>query len=122
MSDKITRIFDFPYYQLKNTPLQKSYNFKKDGKWQSISTKNFIKEVNNGQEGESLESVKMSGSKLKELLASNDKKVSKAMEDNRESIKINETQLALEELGFTEFKDIDFEGKNENGQYEFSYE
>ena len=46
MSDKITRIFDFPYYQLDNAPLQKSYNFKKDGKWQSISTETFIKEVN----------------------------------------------------------------------------
>jgi hypothetical protein len=51
----------------------------------------------------------MSGAKLKELLAANDKKVASAMEDNRESIKIDETKLALEKLGFTEFKDIDFE-------------
>lgn len=46
MTDTITRIFDFPYYQLENSPLHNCYNFKKDGKWQSISTQEFVKEVN----------------------------------------------------------------------------
>lgn len=46
MPDTITRIFDFPYYQLKNSPLQNCYNFKKNNSWESVSTQDFITKVN----------------------------------------------------------------------------
>lgn len=37
-----TRLFDIPYFQLKNSPLDKSIGGKKDGKWQYYSTQEFI--------------------------------------------------------------------------------
>lgn len=46
MSNKITRVFDFAYHQLENLPQEKCYNYKKDGKWHSISTKEFITDIN----------------------------------------------------------------------------
>ncbi len=46
MSNQIIRLFDFPYYQLKNKPLQKCFNYKKDNLWHSISTKKYIKLAN----------------------------------------------------------------------------
>lgn len=46
MTDKITRIFDFPYHQLKNLPQEKCFNYKKEEQWQSISTKEYITDIN----------------------------------------------------------------------------
>lgn len=46
MSSSITRIFDFADYQLKNYPQEKSFNYKKDGVWKSISTEQFIIDSN----------------------------------------------------------------------------
>ncbi len=46
MSHKVTRIFDFAYHQLENYPQEKCFNFKKDNKWQSISTKEYISDAN----------------------------------------------------------------------------
>jgi hypothetical protein len=74
-------------------------------------------EVTNGEE-----SVKMSGSKLQELLASNNKKVSKSLDDDRGSIDIDKDKLALEELGLTELKDVKFKGKVGENTYIFKYD
>ncbi|MFK8060897.1 MAG: long-chain fatty acid--CoA ligase [Polaribacter sp.] len=46
MQDQVTRLFDFPFYQLNNKPIQKSLNFKKNGIWHSISTKKYINSAN----------------------------------------------------------------------------
>jgi long-chain acyl-CoA synthetase len=46
MSINITRLFEFPYYQLENFPLEKSLTSFKDGKWNSISTKEYIDQAN----------------------------------------------------------------------------
>ncbi|WGH76660.1 AMP-dependent synthetase/ligase [Tenacibaculum tangerinum] len=46
MSIEITRLFDFPYYQQENYNLDKAFTTKKDGKWQSISTSEYIKQAN----------------------------------------------------------------------------
>ena len=46
MFDKITRIFDFAYYQLENLPQKKCFNYKKENQWQSISTKEYISDIN----------------------------------------------------------------------------
>ncbi|RRQ48190.1 long-chain fatty acid--CoA ligase [Maribacter algicola] len=43
---KVTRLFDFPYYQLENHPLEKSLVTKYDGKWMTTSTKEYIKKAN----------------------------------------------------------------------------
>lgn len=42
----ITRVFDFPYYQLENYNLEKALTTKYDGVWQSISTQEFINQAN----------------------------------------------------------------------------
>ncbi|GAA3581318.1 AMP-dependent synthetase/ligase [Snuella lapsa] len=42
----ITRIFDIPYYQQETYNLQKSLTTKYDGKWHSISTKEYIDQAN----------------------------------------------------------------------------
>ncbi|TYA55948.1 AMP-dependent synthetase/ligase [Formosa maritima] len=42
----ITRIFDFPYYQLKTYNLEKAFTSKYHGKWQSISTQEYINQAN----------------------------------------------------------------------------
>jgi long-chain acyl-CoA synthetase len=41
-----TRLFDFPYYQLENRPLEHMLNTKINGKWQSYSTQGFIEDLN----------------------------------------------------------------------------
>lgn len=45
MTDKITRIFDFAYHQQENLPQEKCFNYKKNDKWQSISTQEYISTI-----------------------------------------------------------------------------
>ncbi|MBT8279385.1 MAG: AMP-dependent synthetase/ligase [Bacteroidia bacterium] len=42
----ITRIFDFPYYQLEKYNLDKAFTTKYNGEWKSISTKSYIDKAN----------------------------------------------------------------------------
>ncbi|NJB82379.1 AMP-dependent synthetase/ligase [Wenyingzhuangia aestuarii] len=42
----VTRIFDFPLYQLENLPLEKAFTTKYNGQWVSISTQEYIKQYN----------------------------------------------------------------------------
>lgn len=42
----VTRIFDFPYYQLETYNLNKAFTTKYDGEWKSISTQEFINQAN----------------------------------------------------------------------------
>ncbi|WP_394421227.1 AMP-dependent synthetase/ligase [Tenacibaculum mesophilum] len=46
MSIEITRLFDFPYYQQENYNLDNTFTTKYNGKWQSISTNEYIKQAN----------------------------------------------------------------------------
>lgn len=46
MSTEITRLFDFPYYQLEKYNLKKALSTKYDGKWVSISTQEYIDQSN----------------------------------------------------------------------------
>ncbi|MCF6297484.1 MAG: long-chain fatty acid--CoA ligase [Flavobacteriaceae bacterium] len=46
MSQEITRLFDFAYYQLEKFNLEKSLVTKNNGKWVATSTKEFIKKAN----------------------------------------------------------------------------
>lgn len=41
-----TRLFDFPHYQLATQPLEKSLVSNFEGKWQSISTQEFVDQIN----------------------------------------------------------------------------
>ena len=43
---QITRLFDFPYYQLKNKPLTNALVSKKDGVWVETSTQEYIDKAN----------------------------------------------------------------------------
>jgi len=43
---QITRIFDFPYYQLEKYNLNKAFTTKYNGKWKSISSKEYIDQAN----------------------------------------------------------------------------
>ncbi|MDU8886467.1 long-chain fatty acid--CoA ligase [Yeosuana sp. MJ-SS3] len=43
---QITRLFDFPYYQLEKYNLQKAFTSKRNGQWQSISTQEYINQAN----------------------------------------------------------------------------
>jgi len=43
---KVTRLFDFPYYQLERNALEKALVFKKEDKWISISTQEYINKAN----------------------------------------------------------------------------
>lgn len=43
---KVTRLFDFPYYQLTNKPLNNALVTKYNGKWQSTSTQEYIDKAN----------------------------------------------------------------------------
>ncbi|MCK5815075.1 MAG: long-chain fatty acid--CoA ligase [Flavobacteriaceae bacterium] len=43
---QITRLFDFPYYQLKNKPLTNAFVSKKDGEWIETSTQEYIDKAN----------------------------------------------------------------------------
>ncbi|MCM4156536.1 AMP-dependent synthetase/ligase [Gramella sp. AN32] len=42
----IKRLFDFPYYQLKNFPLDKAFGTKYNGVWKTISTQEYIDQAN----------------------------------------------------------------------------
>lgn len=46
MSIKITRLFDFPYYQLEKYNLKKAFTTKYDDKWISTSTQEYIDKAN----------------------------------------------------------------------------
>ena len=48
---KITRLFDFPYYQLETYNLDKAFNTKYNGKWQSTSSQQYIDQANNISRG-----------------------------------------------------------------------
>ncbi len=43
---EITRLFDFPYYQLEKYNLDKAFTTKYDGEWQSTSTQEYIDKAN----------------------------------------------------------------------------
>ena len=42
----VTRLFDFPYYQLANYPLEKSLTSFQNGKWTSTSTQEYVDKAN----------------------------------------------------------------------------
>ena len=46
MPVEITRLFDFPYYQLETYNLKKAFSTKYNGKWESISSKEYIDKIN----------------------------------------------------------------------------
>ena len=46
MSTTISRLFDFPYYQLENYNLEKAFTSFKDNKWNSTTTKEYIDQAN----------------------------------------------------------------------------
>ena len=43
---EITRLFDFPYYQLENHPLEKALVTKYNGKWEALSTQQYLDKAN----------------------------------------------------------------------------
>lgn len=43
---EVTRLFDFPYYQLEKNPLAKALNTKKKGVWEATSTQEYIDKAN----------------------------------------------------------------------------
>ncbi len=43
---EIKRLFDFPYYQLENFPLEKAFGTKYHGSWETISTRQYIDKAN----------------------------------------------------------------------------
>jgi long-chain acyl-CoA synthetase len=43
---KVTRLFDFAYYQLEHHPLEKLFSTKKNGEWKSISSQEFVDTAN----------------------------------------------------------------------------
>lgn len=42
MQSEISRLFDFPYYQLEKYQLQKAFSTKYNGKWESISSQEYV--------------------------------------------------------------------------------
>lgn len=62
MPINITRLFEFPYYQLENKPQEKCFNYKENNIWKNISTKKYINIAN-----------KVSSSLLKLNVKQNDK-------------------------------------------------
>ena len=46
MPTEIKRLFDFPYHQLETYNLKKALSTKYDGKWESISTQEYINQSN----------------------------------------------------------------------------
>ncbi len=46
MPTEITRLFDFPYYQLETYNLKKAFTTKYNGKWESISTQEYVDKAN----------------------------------------------------------------------------
>ena len=43
---EIKRLFDFPYFQLENHPLEKALVTKFNGKWEPLSTQQYIDKAN----------------------------------------------------------------------------
>lgn len=43
---EIKRLFDFPYFQLENHPLEKSFSSKYNGSWRSLSTQEYLDKAN----------------------------------------------------------------------------
>jgi long-chain acyl-CoA synthetase len=43
---EIKRLFDFPYHQLENHPLEKSLATKYNGNWETISTQQYLNKAN----------------------------------------------------------------------------
>lgn len=43
---EVTRLFDFPYYQLEKNPLARALNTKKNGVWEGTSTQEYIDKAN----------------------------------------------------------------------------
>ena len=46
MPTEITRLFDFPYYQLETYNLKKAFSTKYNGKWESISSQEYVDKAN----------------------------------------------------------------------------
>ncbi|QNM86578.1 long-chain fatty acid--CoA ligase [Polaribacter pectinis] len=46
MAITVSRLFDFPYHQEENNPLEKCYNYKESALWKSISTTEYINLAN----------------------------------------------------------------------------
>lgn len=46
MPTEITRLFDFPYYQLETYNLKKAFSTKYNGKWESISSQEYVDQSN----------------------------------------------------------------------------
>jgi long-chain acyl-CoA synthetase len=46
MPTEITRLFDFPYYQLETYNLKKAFSTKHNEKWESISTQDYVNQSN----------------------------------------------------------------------------
>ncbi|PQJ23209.1 long-chain fatty acid--CoA ligase [Tenacibaculum sp. SG-28] len=46
MQHEIQRLFDFPYYQLEKFNLEKAFTTKYNGKWESISSKEYVEKAN----------------------------------------------------------------------------
>ncbi|MDX1543066.1 MAG: long-chain fatty acid--CoA ligase [Christiangramia sp.] len=44
--NEIKRLFDFPYFQLENHPLKEAFGTKYNGKWETISTQQYIDQAN----------------------------------------------------------------------------
>ncbi|PQJ74621.1 AMP-dependent synthetase/ligase [Polaribacter gangjinensis] len=51
MQSGISRLFDFPYYQLEKYQLQKAFSTKYNGKWESISSQEYVDLSNNMSRG-----------------------------------------------------------------------
>lgn len=48
---EIKRLFDFPYYQLENHPLEKALSTKYNGSWESLSTQQYLDKANSFSRG-----------------------------------------------------------------------
>ncbi|PQJ82186.1 AMP-dependent synthetase/ligase [Polaribacter glomeratus] len=51
MPTQISRLFDFPYYQLETYNLKKAFSTKYDGKWESISSQEYVDRSNQFSRG-----------------------------------------------------------------------
>ena len=51
MAVEVTRLFDFPYYQLETYNLEKAFSSKVSGNWQSITTQQYIDQANQVSRG-----------------------------------------------------------------------
>ena len=48
---EIKRLFDFPYHQLENHPLEKALVTKYNDTWEALSTKQYIDKANTASRG-----------------------------------------------------------------------